>query len=161
MPITPRTIEPITPTHPAVTLVVSQYNQWITSALQAGAIETIERLAPDAEVTVIPVPGAWELVSGASLAEASGADAVVCLGCVIKGETQHDLFINQGVSNALATLSAEIPVGFGLLTVSNAEQAEARAGGSMGNKGGEAVEAVLAMLGITETLLAQAEGTLS
>ena len=157
MPIRSQTVEPVPPPTPAIALVVSQYNRWITEALEKGAVEAIERLAPDAQVTVVPVPGAWELIAGASAAAETGADAVVCLGCVIKGETEHDLFINHAVSNTLGALSTELPVGFGLLTVSSAEQAEARAGGSMGNKGAEAVEAVLATLAVTDALFAQAE----
>ncbi|MEM1424641.1 MAG: 6,7-dimethyl-8-ribityllumazine synthase, partial [Planctomycetota bacterium] len=157
MPAHTRTAEPTPPASPAIALVVSQYNRHITEALERGAIEAIERLAPDAEVTVVPVPGAWELIAGASAAAETGAHAVVCLGCVIKGETEHDLFINQAVSNTLGALSAELPVGFGLLTVSNAEQAEARAGGAMGNKGAEAVEAVLATLGVIDALFTLAD----
>ncbi len=152
---TPRTIEPAPIARPAIAIVVSRYNRWITDALCAGALEAIGRLAPDADVSIVPVPGAWELVAGASAAAESGADVVVCLGCVIKGETEHDLFINQSVSQSLAALSAELPVGFGLLTVSKAEQAEARAGGAMGNKGAEAVEAALTMLGLTDALLTE------
>ena len=160
MPIRTRSIDhspPSASTALSVALVVSQYNRWITEALEKGAIEAIERLAPNAEVAVVAVPGAWELVAGAGAAAEAGADAVVCLGCVIKGETEHDLFINHAVSNALGSLSMEIPIGFGLLTVSTAEQAEARAGGAMGNKGAEAVEAALTMLGVTEALFEQAQ----
>ncbi|GAB4551339.1 MAG: 6,7-dimethyl-8-ribityllumazine synthase [Phycisphaerales bacterium] len=157
MSIRPRTIRPETVTRPEITLVVSQYNRWITEALERGAIEAIGRLAPDAVVTVLPVPGSWELIAGASAAAEAGADVVVCLGCVIKGETEHDVFINQSVSQALGALSMDLPVGFGLLTVSTAEQAEARAGGAMGNKGAEAVEAALATLGVTDALLTRAE----
>jgi len=129
---------------PRVTIVVSDYNAWITERLLAGAMSAAERRAPDAAFPVLRVPGSWELVAGAA-AGLTASDAVVCLGCVIKGETSHDRYINTAVSNALAHLSATHtkPVGFGLLTVDDAEQAEARAGGAMGNKGEEAMDAVL------------------
>lgn len=153
MPIETRTIEPTPVESPDVAIVVSRYNDWITSRLLDGALEAIERLAPDASVTILPVPGAWELVTGAAAAEAAGANAIVCLGCVIKGETEHDRFINDAVSTALGTLSTEVPIGFGLLTVNDGDQADARAGGAMGNKGAEAAEAALTMLGLTQSLL--------
>jgi 6,7-dimethyl-8-ribityllumazine synthase len=152
MPPNVRTIEPTPPTSPSIAIVVSRYNAWITDELLKGALEAIERLAPDANVTVLPVPGAWELSTGASMAIGIGADALVCLACVIKGETEHDRFINDAVSSTLVRYATELPLGFGLLTVNNAEQAEARAGGAMGNKGAEAAEAALDMLGLVETL---------
>lgn len=155
MPPIVRTIEPAPPTHPSIAIVVSRYNAWITDELLQGALSEIERLAPDADVTVLPVPGAWELACGASACEEAGADAIVCLACVIKGETEHDRFINHAISQTLGALSTEIPIGFGVLTVNNAEQAEARAGGAMGNKGAEAVEAALTMLGLTDALMSE------
>lgn len=148
MPIRTTQLSPKPPADPHIAIVVSTYNESITEALLAGATAELERRSPDATLTVLPVPGAWELVTGAATASDTGADAVVCLGCVIKGETEHDRYINAGVSEALASLSAELPIGFGLLTVNSMEQAEARAGGTHGNKGAEAVEAVLHMLGV-------------
>ena len=152
-----RTIETATVARPAIGVVVSRYNAWITDALLEGALEAIARLAPDASVTVVPVPGAWELIAGAYACHEVGADAVVCLGCVIKGETEHDRYINESVCTALAALCADVPVGLGLLTVNTPEQGEARAGGAMGNKGAEAAEAALATLGVCEALVAGVE----
>jgi 6,7-dimethyl-8-ribityllumazine synthase len=80
--------------------------------------------------------------------------AVIAIGCVIKGETTHDEHINRAVSSALMDLSLKFnkPVGFGLLTVNDLSQAEARAGGSVGNKGEETAMAVLAMLQLAKSL---------
>ncbi len=129
-----------------VAIVVSRYNAWVTDRLLVGAVEAYERLGGDrSALVVLPAPGAFELPALAGAAFRSGEiDAVVTLGCLIRGETQHDRVIADAVASSLAQISATMgPVGFGLLTVETAEQAEARAGGAYGNKGAEAMEAAL------------------
>lgn len=137
-------------------IVVSSYNEWITQSLLDGALETADRLLGDrGEVLVCRAPGAFELPSvAAAMVERWECHCVVCLGCIIKGETSHDVHLANSVASALQMLAmgvglsgGAIPVGFGVLTVDNAEQAEARTGGAHGNKGSEAVEAVLHALG--------------
>ncbi len=152
MPPEVRTIEPdAIPEKADVAVVVSRYNRWITDRLLQGAVESFERLAPRGRLTVIPVPGSMELPVAAKVAAASGDyDAVVCLGCIIRGETEHDRHLASAVAQALAQvgIEEEIPVTFGVLTVENAEQAEARAGGPHGNKGAESMEAALGLLAV-------------
>ena len=142
-------IPPLPPDSPRLALVVSRYNGWITEQLAGGAAEAMARLAPSGSADLYRVPGAFELVPVAATACDSGKyDGVVCLGCVIRGETRHDEYINMSVAQGITQLSVRtgVPVSFGLLTVNEASQAEARAGGAMGNKGAEAVEAVLATI---------------
>lgn len=140
-----------------VAIVVSRYHDWITRAMRDGAVAAFERRlgrAPSG-LTIIEAPGSFELPILVSEAVQSGAfHAVVALGCVIKGETSHDQHISRAVSTALAQVAVDggVPVGFGLLTVDTTEQAEARAGGAMGNKGSEAMEAALDTLAMLEAV---------
>jgi len=132
-------------------IVVSRYNDSITSVMLGGAVEAY-RAAGGSEGTlaVLEAPGAYELVSIASAAAASGLYAsVVCLGCVIKGETDHDVHISSAVANGLVDISIKtgVPVAFGVLTTNTIDQARARAGGIVGNKGAEAMDAVLGAAG--------------
>jgi len=131
-------------------IAVSTYNSNITRRLQSGAVETLQAASFGLDQIVIAeVPGAWELPLAAQML-ASRADVlgVVTLGAVIRGETSHDQHINRSVSQALMQLMLQTgkPIGFGLLTCNNMEQAIHRAGGNVGNKGQETAEAVLAML---------------
>ncbi len=139
-------------------IVVSQYHQSITSKLLEGAIETLVRNdVPEEQVRVIWVPGAWEIpLAVKSAFQAQTADAAICLGCVIRGETTHDQHINTTVSNGLGQLSLDhdIPIGFGVLTCNTMDQAIQRSGGDVGNKGVEAAEAVIQMLRIQTELSA-------
>lgn len=137
-------------------IVVSRYNEWITRRLLEGALEAVERLVGDrGDIRVCWAPGAFELPAvAAGVVERWECHGVVCLGCIIKGETSHDVHLANSVAHALQMLAlgvgrdgGVIPVGFGMLTVENAAQAEARAGGAHGNKGAEAVEAVVHALG--------------
>ncbi|MFM8252977.1 MAG: 6,7-dimethyl-8-ribityllumazine synthase [Planctomycetota bacterium] len=137
-------------------VVVSRYNESITSRLLAGALETLTNhgIAADA-VDVAWVPGAWELpVVARHWAQSNGYSAVICLGAVIRGETSHDEHINRQVSLSLGQIAAEtgIPVLFGLLTCHSLEQAIQRAGGNMGNKGVECAEAALEMVSLLAKL---------
>jgi 6,7-dimethyl-8-ribityllumazine synthase len=131
-----------------VGVVVSRYNGWVTGKLEAGALEALERLSGGAgEAVLVGVSGSLE-VPGlvAEMAAGGGFDAVVGLGCVIRGETEHDRHIARAIIQSMVTVGAStgVAIGVGVLTVNDAEQAEARAGGALGNKGAEAMEAALA-----------------
>lgn len=133
-------------------IVVSRYNDSITSRLLTGATETLVAagIASD-NIDVAWVPGAWELpIVAKRLAGSQRYDAVICLGAVIRGETTHDQHINRAVSLALSKigLDADAPVVFGLLTCETIEQAIHRAGGNAGNKGIECAQAALEMVSL-------------
>jgi 6,7-dimethyl-8-ribityllumazine synthase len=140
----------------SVGVVVSQYNSAITFNLRDAAIETLTRAGIHRPlIHLVYVPGAWELPLAVQLLfKQKSLHAALALGCVIKGETSHDEHINRSVSNALMDISLRFnkPVGFGLLTVNSVDQAEARAGGSVGNKGEETANAVLALLQFAKSL---------
>lgn len=133
-----------------VGIVVSTYNSNITDRLLEGAVSALTEAGyTEADITVARVPGAWELpLTARALVAQRDVVAVAALGAVIRGETTHDQHINRAVSQALMELmmSSGKPIGFGLLTCNNMEQAIHRAGGNVGNKGRETVEAMLEML---------------
>lgn len=131
---------------PPVAIVVSRYNHSITGPMLNGAIEALAKRWPGAKPAVLRAPGAFELVAMSSAALRTGAfEAVVALGCVIRGETSHDRHINDAVAQGLARLAAEtgVPVCFGVITANTDKQAKDRAGGAKGNKGTEAMGAAL------------------
>lgn len=131
---------------PSVALVVSRYNPTVTGPMLEGALSALEARWPGARPAVLRAPGAFELVAMCSAVLRSGAfEAVVALGCVIKGQTSHDQHISNAVAQGLARLSADtgVPVCFGVVTAQNAQQARDRAGGAKGNKGTEAMRAAL------------------
>lgn len=123
-------------------IVVSDYNSDITSGLLRNACRTLKQAkVPEKNVEVYHVPGSFELPIGCLLLlKQFPCDALVALGCVVKGETEHDIYISSAVSQGLMdiALQQEIPVGFGVLTVRNLAQARARI-----HKGGEATRAAL------------------
>ena len=128
-------------------IVVSEWNPEITGALLEGAVSTLEKHGTLPEnIHVKTVPGSFELIYGAhQMCLHGGYDAVIILGCVIRGETPHFDYICEGVTYGIARLNAksEIPVIFGLLTTNDMQQAKDRAGGRLGNKGDEcAVDAI-------------------
>lgn len=133
-----------------IAVVVSRYNDSITSNLLSGALEALKQGGFDEErIVVVEVPGAWELVlPSLNLAISDAICGVVALGAVIRGETTHDQHINRAVTMALmnASVDADTPISLGLLTCENVEQAIQRSGGSVGNKGVEAAESLLEML---------------
>jgi 6,7-dimethyl-8-ribityllumazine synthase len=137
-------------------IVVSTYNNHITDKLSKAAIETLVRNGiRDEDIRIMQVPGAWELVWGASqLVIDSRYRGVIALGAVIKGETTHDQHINRAVSMGLMQLTLERhkPIAFGLLTVNSLEQAIQRSGGNVGNKGEEAAMALLECLKLSNAL---------
>ncbi|MBW6499250.1 MAG: 6,7-dimethyl-8-ribityllumazine synthase [Bacteroidales bacterium] len=131
-------------------IVVSEWNAEITGALLAGAVETLKKHGlPEENLHVHYVPGSYELPQGAGyLIDQLEVDAVICLGCVIQGETRHFEFICQAVSQGLMNLGLDsgIPVIFGVLTTDNFSQARERAGGVHGNKGDEAAVTAIKMV---------------
>lgn len=133
-----------------VAIVVSSYNGHITGVLAKAAVETLKAAGvEDNDIFQATVPGAWELSLGAKrLADTVSFGAIICLGAVIKGDTTHDQHINRAVSMNLSEISIDydLPIGFGLLTCNTVEQALQRAGGSVGNKGEEAANAVIEMM---------------
>ncbi|WP_246117742.1 6,7-dimethyl-8-ribityllumazine synthase [Adhaeretor mobilis] len=137
-------------------IVVAQWNQLVTDKLLDGAITTLLGAGiSEGLINVARVPGSWELpLAAQQLARSGRYAAVICLGVVIRGETTHDEHINRGVSLALGQISleCELPLPLGLLTVNSLEQALARAGGDVGNKGSECAEAALHMVGLLKTM---------
>lgn len=137
--------------------MVSRYNGSVTSILREGAERAYrDRYPGGPEPVVVEAPGTFELPVIASAAVESGRfDGVAALGCVVRGETDHDRYISHAVANALAILSVQavLPVAFGVLTVNSGEQAMARADGAKGNKGAEAMEAVLDSIGAMASVL--------
>jgi 6,7-dimethyl-8-ribityllumazine synthase len=131
-------------------IVVSEWNTDITSSLCAAAVSTlIEHGAEVDHIIKKFVPGSFELSLGAQwMAEKTSVDAIICLGCVIQGETRHFDFICDAVSNGITQLNIKFskPIIFGVLTTENMEQAKARAGGKHGNKGVEAAVTAIKML---------------
>ncbi|MCL6748200.1 6,7-dimethyl-8-ribityllumazine synthase [Prevotella sp. TCVGH] len=130
-------------------IVVSEWNPEITGALLDGAVSTLEKHGALPEnIHVKTVPGSYELVYGAhQMVLNGGYDAVIILGCVIRGETPHFDYICQGVTNGIATLNSksEIPIIFGLLTTNDLQQARDRSGGKLGNKGDECAVVAIKM----------------
>jgi 6,7-dimethyl-8-ribityllumazine synthase len=137
-------------------IVTASWNKDITSVLEKGAKDALFKAGLTEEnILAHSVPGAFELPLGAQyLIEFAHCDAVVCIGCLIKGETPHFHYISEAVSIAISQLQMRYnrPVSFGLLTVDTLEQAEDRAGGKYGNKGEEAAQAALQMLSMKEYL---------
>lgn len=130
-----------------VGIAVSEFNSDITGAMLAAALETLrEWKVPKRAITIMHVPGSFELPLACAKLIKKKADAVIALGCVIKGETKHDEYISSAVSHGLTRLMLDsgIPIGFGVITPNNLAQARARARGKA-NKGIEATIAALRM----------------
>ncbi len=137
-------------------IVVSEWNGEITNALYQGAYKTlIKNGAKEKNIIVKTVPGSFELTSGAKfLAEYGKYDAVICIGCVIKGETPHFNYICNSVATGITELNLKysVPFIFGVLTTDNIRQAEERAGGRYGNKGDEAAVAAIKMAALNNQM---------
>lgn len=131
-------------------IVVSEWNIAITGALRDGAINTLlKHGVKESDITLTYVPGSFELVYGASrLSQDVELDAIITLGCVIRGGTPHFDYVCSGVTQGIALLNTngDIPFIFGLLTTDDLEQAEDRAGGKHGNKGDEAAITAIKMI---------------
>ncbi len=132
---------------PPIAIVVSRYNDSITRALEEGAVRAYAEAGGDASTLgIFETAGAYELTAISHAAAQSGLyRGVVALGCVIRGNTSHDRYINEAVARGLTSVtgSTGVPVAFGLLTVDTRAQAEERAGGTKGNKGADAMLAVI------------------
>ena len=130
-------------------IVVADWNRSITQALLEGAVTTLKKSGvTDDNLIIKHVPGSFELTLGAQfIAEYDDVDAVICLGCVIQGETPHFTYICQSVTQGITQLNLDynIPFIFGVLTTLNTEQAIARSGGKNGNKGNEAAVTAIKM----------------
>ncbi|MEM8568541.1 MAG: 6,7-dimethyl-8-ribityllumazine synthase [Bacteroidota bacterium] len=132
-------------------VVVSEWNDSVTEALYDGTYNTLrQNSVPKENIIRKNVPGSFELTLGAQwMASEQDIDAIICLGCVIRGETKHFDFICNAVANGLTNVSLKFnkPVIFGVLTPDNQKQALDRAGGKHGNKGDEAAITAIKMLG--------------
>ena len=139
-----------------VAVLRTRFNAAVVDGLLAGARDALREMgAADRDVTVAEVPGAFELPLAAEVAARSGRfDAIVALGAVIKGATDHYEHVAREASRGLAAVSREggVPVGFGLLTVVREEQALARAASGPDNKGAEAARAAVAMVYVLRSL---------
>ncbi len=137
-------------------IVVSDWNATITHALLDGCRQVLlQQGAKESDLQVLHVPGSYELPFGAKLLLGSQSlDAVICLGCVITGETKHNEYISHSVAQALIMLglTANVPCIFGVLTPDNQQQAEDRAGGKHGNKGIEAAVTAIEMAALKKGL---------
>ncbi len=131
-------------------IVVSEWNSAVTESLLEGALQTLlSHGVQKKNISTVQVPGSFELSLGAQrMAKNEFIDAVVCLGCVIQGETRHFEFICNAVANGLTNVSIKYhkPVVFGVLTTDTYQQALDRAGGKHGNKGDEAAITAIKML---------------
>ena len=132
-------------------IIVAEWNSEITESLYTGAVETLLQNGVKKEnITRKTVPGSYELTLGAQwLSKVPSIDAVICLGCVIQGETPHFDYICQAVAQGITNVAIKYdkPVIFGVLTTLNLQQALERAGGKHGNKGDEAASTAIKMLG--------------
>lgn len=132
-------------------VIVSEWNEEVTESLYAGVYSTLtDHGASKENIIRKNVPGSFELTLGAQwMAEQDEVDAVICLGCVIQGETRHFDFICDAVANGITNVSLKYnkPVIFGVLTPNTQKQALDRAGGKYGNKGDEAAITAIKMLG--------------
>ncbi len=137
-------------------LVVGRFNSLITERLVEGAVDCLQRHGTDStDLTIIRVPGSWEIPITAKRAAASNAyDGVICLGAVIRGGTPHFDYVAAEVSKGVASIGMEtgVPVTFGVLTTDTIEQAVERAGTKAGNKGWEAAEAALEMVDLFQAM---------
>ncbi len=137
-------------------IVVSEWNHEVTLALKDGAYNTLIKHGTEPDNILISyVPGSYELTLGAQFQlERSEVDAVICLGCVIQGETRHFDFICDAVAQGITNLNIKFnkPVIFGVLTPNTQQQAIDRAGGKHGNKGDEAAATAIKMLALKHKL---------
>jgi len=139
-----------------VALVVSRYHDFVTSRLEAGARAALREAGVlESDIVTFAVPGAYELAQAAQrVAEGDRWDAVVCLGCLIRGETPHFDYIATAAAEGImrAAQATGVPIAFGVLTTNTAEEALARAGDGPANKGRESATAALEMAQLYRSL---------
>ncbi len=137
-------------------IVMSRFNDFITSKLVEGAMDALKRHGADEEqISLIKVPGAFEIpLIAKRLAESGQFDAIICLGAVIRGSTSHFEYVAAEVSKGIAAVALEskIPVTFGVLTTENLEQAIERAGSKSGNKGWDAAVAAMETVNLLKNI---------
>ncbi|MGI9952348.1 6,7-dimethyl-8-ribityllumazine synthase [Moorellaceae bacterium AZ2] len=136
-------------------IVVSRFNEFITSRLLSGALDALERHGAESEaIDVVWVPGAFEIPLTAQKMAQRGYDAVICLGAVIRGATPHFEYVAAEVTKGIAqvALTSGLPVIYGVITADNLEQAIERAGTKAGNKGFEAAVAAIEMANLFKEL---------
>ena len=137
-------------------VIVSRFNSFITERLYQGAMDALTRSGADPDlVDVIKVPGSWEVpLAAAEVARQHGYDAVICLSCVIRGETPHFDYVAGEAAKGIAHASMEtgVPVAFGVLTTNTLEQAIDRAGAKSGNKGFDAALTAIEMANLMRAL---------
>lgn len=137
-------------------IVTAQWNAEVTGALYQGAYDMlIQQGTAEENIISVAVPGSYELIAGAEMILSSRiVDAVICLGCIIQGDTPHFDYICNAVANGIANVGIKhsIPVIFGVLTTLNLEQAQERAGGKHGNKGTEAAASAILMADLQRSL---------
>jgi len=138
-------------------VVVSRFNEFITSKLLGGALDVLARhgVDIDRDVEIAWVPGSWEIpLVAARFARTKRYDAVICLGCVIRGDTPHFEYIAAEAAKGIAQsmLESGVPITFGVLTTDNIEQAIERAGTKAGNKGGDAAMSAIEMVSLMRQL---------
>ncbi len=142
-----------------VALVVSSYHESVTVPLRDGAVAALRKVGVGEDhITVIPVPGAFEIPFAARQAAELGTfDAIVCLGCVIRGETPHFDYIASAVAHGITTASQAtgVPMSFGVLTTNSRDEALARAGPGDNNKGWEAAMAAVQLANVMQWLARQ------
>jgi 6,7-dimethyl-8-ribityllumazine synthase len=140
----------------SIGIVVSKFNEPVTSRLQAGAQEALQQLGAAAEqIKLVRVPGAFELpLAAKALAQSQQVDAVICLGAVIRGETAHFEYISEHASRGIGSVSLEtgIPIIFGVLTTNTVEQALERSESFERNKGSEAARTAIEMISLLKQL---------
>ncbi|MFS4458115.1 6,7-dimethyl-8-ribityllumazine synthase [Bdellovibrio sp. HCB2-146] len=134
-------------------IVTARFNSDITQKLEEGAITYLES-CPDVEILAALVPGAVEIPLVCQSFLEAGCDGVVALGAVIRGETSHYDYVCNSVTDGITRLMLDYkkPIGFGVLTTENEEQALDRAGGKHGNKGEEAAQVVMEMIGLVQEI---------
>ena len=129
-------------------VVTARFNSEITDKLEQGALDFLNSQSETVEVFAVKVPGAVEIPLACKALFDQGCDGVVALGCVIRGDTSHYDYVCNSVERGVSELMLEYkrPIGFGVLTTENEEQAFARCGGAHGNKGTESAEVTLEMI---------------
>ena len=131
-------------------ILVARFNSFIAERLVEGAIDTLVRSgASDDDIEVVRVPGAYEIpLIAQKMARSERYDAVICLGAVIRGATPHFDFVAKGI--AMASMDADLPIIFGILTTDKIEQAIERAGTKAGNKGSDCASAAIEMVNLLD-----------
>jgi len=138
-------------------IVVSRFNEFISSKLVGGALDALQRHgAKEEQIALVKVPGAFEIpMTAQRLARSGNYDAIICLGAVIRGATPHFDYVASEVSKGIAQVALDtgIPVAFGVLTTDSLEQAIERAGAKSGNKGWDAAMAAMEMVNLFKSML--------